>query len=73
MRLGLISDRKEKLERAQKIERYTKGGEKEFHNDTTLQETVIRNFEIIVKRRSECQRCTASATVKCRGVSDPRV
>jgi len=48
MRLGLISDRKEKLERAQKIERYTKGGEKEFHNDTTPQETVnLASFEII--------------------------
>jgi uncharacterized protein with HEPN domain len=35
------------LESAQKIERYTKGGEKEFHNDTMLQDAVIRNFEII--------------------------
>ena len=35
------------LECAQKIERYTKGGEKEFHNDTMLQDAVIRNFEII--------------------------
>jgi uncharacterized protein with HEPN domain len=35
------------LECAQKIERYTKGGETEFHNDTMLQDTVIRNFEII--------------------------
>lgn len=33
--------------RAQKIERYTKGGEKEFQNDTMLQDAVIRNFEII--------------------------
>ena len=30
-----------------KTERYTKGGEKEFHNDTMLQDAVIRNFEII--------------------------
>ena len=35
------------LECAQKIERYTKGGEKEFDNDTMLQDAVIRNFEII--------------------------
>jgi uncharacterized protein with HEPN domain len=35
------------LECAQKIEPYTKGGEKEFHNDTMLQDAVIRNFEII--------------------------
>ena len=35
------------LECSQKIERYTKGGEKEFHNDTMLQDAVIRNFEII--------------------------
>jgi uncharacterized protein with HEPN domain len=35
------------LECAQKIERYTRGGEKEFHNDTMLQDAVIRNFEII--------------------------
>jgi uncharacterized protein with HEPN domain len=35
------------LECAQKIERYTKGDEKEFHNDTMLQDAVIRNFEII--------------------------
>lgn len=35
------------LECAQKIGRYTKGGEKEFHNDTMLQDAVIRNFEII--------------------------
>jgi uncharacterized protein with HEPN domain len=35
------------LECAQKIERYTKGGEKEFHHDTMLQDAVIRNFEII--------------------------
>ena len=35
------------LECAQKIERYTQGGEKEFHNDAMLQDAVIRNFEII--------------------------
>jgi uncharacterized protein with HEPN domain len=35
------------LECAQKIERYTKAGEKEFHSDTMLQDAVIRNFEII--------------------------
>ncbi|MGH7773980.1 MAG: HepT-like ribonuclease domain-containing protein [Candidatus Binatia bacterium] len=35
------------LECAQKIERYTRGGEKQFHNDTMLQDAVIRNFEII--------------------------
>lgn len=35
------------LECAQKIERYTKGGEKEFQNDTMLQDAVLRNFEII--------------------------
>jgi uncharacterized protein with HEPN domain len=35
------------LECAQKIQRYTKGGEKEFNNDTMLQDAVIRNFEII--------------------------
>ena len=35
------------LECAQKIERYTHGGEKEFQNDTMLQDAVIRNFEII--------------------------
>lgn len=35
------------LECAQKIERYTKSGEKEFRNDTMLQDAVIRNFEII--------------------------
>ena len=35
------------LECAQKIERYTKGGEKEFDNDTMLQDAVIRNFDII--------------------------
>lgn len=35
------------LECAQKIERYTKGGEKEFQNDTMLHDAVIRNFEIM--------------------------
>ncbi len=35
------------LECAQKIERYTKGGETEFYHDTMLQDAVIRNFEII--------------------------
>ena len=35
------------LECAQKIERYTKDGEKEFHHNTMLQDAVIRNFEII--------------------------
>jgi uncharacterized protein with HEPN domain len=35
------------LECAQKIERYTEGGEKEFYRDTMLQDAVIRNFEII--------------------------
>ena len=35
------------LECAQKIERYTKGGEKEFQTNTMLQDAVIRNFEII--------------------------
>jgi uncharacterized protein with HEPN domain len=35
------------LECAQKIERYTHGGEKEFQNDKMLQDAVIRNFEII--------------------------
>ena len=35
------------LESAQKIERYTEAGEGEFHNNTMLQDAVIRNFEII--------------------------
>jgi uncharacterized protein with HEPN domain len=35
------------LECAQKIERYTEAGEKEFYSDTMLQDAVIRNFEII--------------------------
>ena len=35
------------LECAQKIERYTKGGEKEFFKDAMIQDAVIRNFEII--------------------------
>jgi uncharacterized protein with HEPN domain len=35
------------LECAQKIERYTSSGEKEFLTDTMLQDAVIRNFEII--------------------------
>ena len=35
------------LECARKIERYTKGGEKEFHSDTMLQDAVVRNFEVI--------------------------
>lgn len=51
------------LECAQKIERYTKGGEKEFHNDTMLQDAVIRNFEIIgeaAKRVPEAYRKTHS-------------
>ncbi len=51
------------LESAQKIERYTSGGEKEFHNDTMLQDAVIRNFEIIgeaAKRVPEAYRKTHS-------------
>lgn len=35
------------LECAQKIDRYTNGGEKDFQGDTMLQDAVIRNFEII--------------------------
>lgn len=35
------------LECAQKIERYTKGGERKFLKDTMTQDAVIRNFEII--------------------------
>lgn len=35
------------LESAQKIERYTEAGEGEFHNNTMLQDAVIRNFEIL--------------------------
>jgi len=35
------------LECAQKIERYTKGGERKFLKDTMNQDAVIRNFEII--------------------------
>lgn len=35
------------LECAEKIERYTKGGEKKFLKDTMTQDAVIRNFEII--------------------------
>ncbi len=35
------------LECAQKIERYTKGGEQEFLRDSLIQDAVIRNFEII--------------------------
>ena len=51
------------LECAQKIERYTKGGEKEFQNDTMHQDAVIRNFEIIgeaAKRVPEAYRKTHS-------------
>jgi len=35
------------LECAQKIERYTEDGEKEFLSDSLIQDAVIRNFEII--------------------------
>ena len=35
------------LECAQKIERYTKGGERKFLKDAMTQDAVIRNFEII--------------------------
>ena len=35
------------LECARKIDRYAKGSEKKFLNDTMLQDAVIRNFEII--------------------------
>jgi len=35
------------LECAEKIERYTKGGERKFLKDTMTQDAVIRNFEII--------------------------
>lgn len=35
------------LECAQKIERYTKGGEREFLSGSLIQDAVIRNFEII--------------------------
>ena len=35
------------LECAQKIERYTKGGQKRFLEDTMTQDAVIRNFEIM--------------------------
>ena len=51
------------LECAQKIERYTKGGEKKFQNDTMHQDAVIRNFEIIgeaAKRVPEAYRKTHS-------------
>ncbi len=51
------------LECARKIERYTAGGEKEFDNDTMLQDAVIRNFEIIgeaAKRVPEAYRRTHS-------------
>jgi uncharacterized protein with HEPN domain len=34
------------LECAQKIERYTKGGEKAFHNDTMLQDAVKNDGRI---------------------------
>jgi uncharacterized protein with HEPN domain len=56
------------LECAQKIERYTKGGEKEFHNDTMLQDAVIRNFEIIgeaAKRVPEAY-CRANSQIPWR-------
>ncbi len=35
------------LECAQKIQRYTKGGEKQFLKDAMTQDAVIRNFEIM--------------------------
>jgi uncharacterized protein with HEPN domain len=35
------------LECAQKIERYTKSGQKKFLEDTMTQDAVIRNFEIM--------------------------
>lgn len=35
------------LECAEKIGRYTKGGERKFLKDTMTQDAVIRNFEII--------------------------
>jgi uncharacterized protein with HEPN domain len=59
------------LECAQKIERYTKGGEKEFHNDTMLQDAVIRNLGLLVKRRNECLRLTAERILRFHGVSWP--
>ena len=47
------------LECAQKIQRYTKGGQKRFFEDTMTQDAVIRNFEIMgeaVKRVPEAYR-----------------
>lgn len=47
------------LECAEKIERYTKAGEKEFFDDARTQDAVIRNFEIIgeaAKRAPEAYR-----------------
>ena len=35
------------LEAIEKIEKYTKGGKREFHNDVMIQDAVIRNIEII--------------------------
>jgi uncharacterized protein with HEPN domain len=56
------------LECAQKIERYTKGGEKEFHNDTMLQDAVIRILRLLVKRRNGCLRHTAERILRSHGV-----
>ena len=51
------------LECAQKIQRYTKGGQKRFLKDTMTQDAVIRNFEIMgeaAKRVPETYRRTHS-------------
>lgn len=35
------------LEAIEKIEKYTQGGKKDFHNEAMIQDAVIRNIEII--------------------------
>jgi hypothetical protein len=56
------------LECAQKIQRYTKGGQKSFLEETMTQDAVIRNFESWVRQLSACLKHTGGVTLRFRGV-----
>jgi len=55
------------LERIERIESYTAGGQATFLDDPMVQDAVIRNFEVIGEAPSESPTTTGMRTPRYRG------
>lgn len=55
------------LECIRKIESYTAEGEERFMRDTLIQDAVLRNLQVLVRRQSVCPKRFGDGILKSRG------